>query len=625
MVSVLQSNPDFGVGEPITAGLLVTTFVMALVILFGKTKEQKEAEDAAENVTWKTKLLNFLLEPIPMSLPFIRDASIYLLSVVFIFIVVLVTGEIALWQAVVCLLFYAFYVSTVVLNKYGFLLFRWIQKKRKAKAKLQKKYTKKNLMLIKQQKQDYGSTNITTAIPAENITSTAAQRASVAQKLEALQNEPFGSEYYDTDKEGASTDEEQEISVVLHSPSALNISTSNMYNTNSTNSMYFSNTVGHLPPNRSRTMEQEAMDEEIQEKQQLIQHQNEEGEEEEETETMKATPIFFPKIGIVAQNQATHSFIIDNHFQLHRHHYHQNGNKEYNIQDAAVLLKDEEETDEEKKKPFQFVWNFLQWIGFLERNWFERLLFFFEAPLILLRNLTIPKADKDDWSKFFAVLNPIFMPMFVVFAIQYHTLMIFNGKFPLIVFVGLIGIIPSIILLIILKSKKPPRFHFIFVLLSFVMSIFWIYAVANELVNLLEAIGILLRISNIILAATVLALGNSLGDIASNLAVARQGYPDMAVAAIYSSPVLNLLIGLGIGTIGYSATHGFAPFPVQLNATVVMGFVFLLMSLSSALVVIIVNKLKAPKIFALFLLLIYLLFMLLSILAEFDIVFADFQ
>lgn len=41
----------------------------------------------------------------------------------------------------------------------------------------------------------------------------------------------------------------------------------------------------------------------------------------------------------------------------------------------------------------------------------------------------------------------------------------------------------------------------------------WIYAVANELVDLLQAIGIIWSIGDAILAITVLAWGNSLGDM----------------------------------------------------------------------------------------------------------------
>eukprot|EP01086_Lenisia_limosa_P003842 TRINITY_DN1857_c0_g1_i1.p1 TRINITY_DN1857_c0_g1~~TRINITY_DN1857_c0_g1_i1.p1 ORF type:complete len:117 (+),score=9.98 TRINITY_DN1857_c0_g1_i1:317-667(+) len=44
---------------------------------------------------------------------------------------------------------------------------------------------------------------------------------------------------------------------------------------------------------------------------------------------------------------------------------------------------------------------------------------------------------------------------------------------------------------------------------------------------------------------TVLAWGNSLGDMVSNLSVAKQGMAGMAVSACFGGPLLNLLLGMG--------------------------------------------------------------------------------
>lgn len=61
------------------------------------------------------------------------------------------------------------------------------------------------------------------------------------------------------------------------------------------------------------------------------------------------------------------------------------------------------------------------------------------------------------------------------------------------------------------KFEKPPSYHWIFAYLGFATSISWIYALANEVVDLLQAIGIIFNLSDFILGATILAWGNSLG------------------------------------------------------------------------------------------------------------------
>lgn len=64
-----------------------------------------------------------------------------------------------------------------------------------------------------------------------------------------------------------------------------------------------------------------------------------------------------------------------------------------------------------------------------------------------------------------------------------------------------------------------------------------------------QYIGSATGIPESILGLTFLSWGSTCGDLMTNIAVARAGFPGMAVAASYGGPVFNLLLGLGLPTL----------------------------------------------------------------------------
>ena len=61
------------------------------------------------------------------------------------------------------------------------------------------------------------------------------------------------------------------------------------------------------------------------------------------------------------------------------------------------------------------------------------------------------------------------------------------------------------------RRDRAPTYHIAFAYFGFVIAISWIYTIANEVVALLKAIGIIFNLSQFILGITFLAWGNSIG------------------------------------------------------------------------------------------------------------------
>ncbi|MGK3741217.1 MAG: sodium/potassium/calcium exchanger 6 [Bacillariaceae sp.] len=58
---------------------------------------------------------------------------------------------------------------------------------------------------------------------------------------------------------------------------------------------------------------------------------------------------------------------------------------------------------------------------------------------------------------------------------------------------------------------------------GFIMAATWIDYIADHLVALLDFMGIVLRIPGSIMGLTILAWGNSVGDLSANITMARKG------------------------------------------------------------------------------------------------------
>jgi solute carrier family 24 (sodium/potassium/calcium exchanger), member 6 len=67
--------------------------------------------------------------------------------------------------------------------------------------------------------------------------------------------------------------------------------------------------------------------------------------------------------------------------------------------------------------------------------------------------------------------------------------------------------------------------------------------------DLLRLFGFVTHLPTPMLALTVLAWGNSLGDLMANLSMTKKGFGEMAVTGCIAGPVFNLLVGNGLSSI----------------------------------------------------------------------------
>jgi sodium/potassium/calcium exchanger 6 len=160
------------------------------------------------------------------------------------------------------------------------------------------------------------------------------------------------------------------------------------------------------------------------------------------------------------------------------------------------------------------------------------------------------------------------------------------GHVPVWSLVLAVGSIGSIVIHLGTHENRPPTSFGLsmgFIVVAFIMCSAWIYTIATELVAVIEAMGTLCGIPSSLLGLTLLAWGNSVGDLITNIAVAKAGLSNMAIAGCFAGPTFNLLVGMGLSFLWKALKVG--PFELQLDESAVLSLVFLYVGLGLNLVV----------------------------------------
>ena len=172
------------------------------------------------------------------------------------------------------------------------------------------------------------------------------------------------------------------------------------------------------------------------------------------------------------------------------------------------------------------------------------------------------------------------------------------------------------------RPDMPPRGFTALVACGFFMSIVWMDLLASEVVALIEASGMVLGVSTNLLGLTLVAWGNSAGDLIANTTVAKggEGGPTqgakMALAACFGSPLLMNLIGTGGALAAHMAVSGGAPVVASISQNCRVAYFFLALALASHVIVFPMSGYAPPKRYAVYLFGIYAVFMLCLVMAE---------
>lgn len=242
-----------------------------------------------------------------------------------------------------------------------------------------------------------------------------------------------------------------------------------------------------------------------------------------------------------------------------------------------------------------------------------------ELPFTLARHVSIASADWDGRRRILAAVSPLggLLLMFLSFG-GWEAFQWSPDRFLRHAASAVVVIAAAVAIMVGSNPAKPPRWHVLLLIWAMVAAVSWFNLLANECVAVLETFGLNLGISSSVLGITVLAWGNSVGDLVADTALVKQGRSKMAVAGVFGSPILSDLLGLGLSLTSYTWSHG--ALPAKLTKQNRIAAVTLGISLLSTVSVFAASGFRCPRRFGLVLLAEYSLFMCMSVACELGLV-----
>ena len=202
------------------------------------------------------------------------------------------------------------------------------------------------------------------------------------------------------------------------------------------------------------------------------------------------------------------------------------------------------------------------------RRWTVLLFNLFKFVVVWITKFFVHSPDCDGdaifvWHRLTLAVQTFFGTVLLAFLIDYTFELSFDylaefphgSHIPIVIYIIIGAFCGAVILFLVTKSVRPPRGYSLLLLYNFVICFLFTSYAVDFVVDKILDITHKIHFPAAIAGLTIVAWGNSLGDIVSNCAVSRNGSPKLGVSACFGGQLMNLLLGVCLAGILSSLQH----------------------------------------------------------------------
>ncbi|ORX59899.1 hypothetical protein BCR36DRAFT_341981 [Piromyces finnis] len=216
------------------------------------------------------------------------------------------------------------------------------------------------------------------------------------------------------------------------------------------------------------------------------------------------------------------------------------------------------------------------------------------------------------WNKWLIVISTTVCPLFIMLILSIDL----DIKYYHWICSCILSFIAFLLTTLCIKNDQIPSYYCIFSIIGFISGISWIYIIANEVVAVLQSLGKIFHISDAIMGLSLFAMGNSLGDLITNVSIAKMGFSKMALGACLGTPLLNIILGLGLsGCILTEKKHKSLLIKIDSN-TLYFSVIGLLISTIGTLFFVYFNNFRMTRSYGLCAIILYALIVIIQVIIE---------